>query len=106
RLRTMGAGTVVGELGLYLGCSASAAVVADRPSTLYHLSLDAFTQLEQTDPEVATALHKCMVRLVGARLANHNKTLQALLEEAEEVAQVSEVHLPPSHDPGAARAPA
>ena len=76
----MGAGTVVGELGLYLGCSASASVVADRPSTLYHLSLDAFTQLEQTDPEVATALHKFMVRLVGARLANHNKTLQALLE--------------------------
>lgn len=80
RLRTMGAGTVVGELGLYLGCPASASVVTERPSTLYHLSLDAFTQLEQTDPEVATALHKFMVRLVGARLANNNKTLQALLD--------------------------
>jgi len=77
----MGAGAVVGELGLYLGCPASASVVADRPSTLYHLSRDAFTQLEQTDPEVATALHKGMVRLVGARLANHNKTLHALLEQ-------------------------
>src|SRR5262249_52343130 len=40
RLRTMGAGGVVGGLGLYLGGPASAAVVADRPSTLYHLSLD------------------------------------------------------------------
>jgi SulP family sulfate permease len=80
RLRTMGAGTVVGELGLYLGWPASAAVVTDRPSTLYHLSIEAFTQLEQSDPEVATALHKFMVRLVGARLANNNKTLQALLD--------------------------
>ena len=80
RLRTMGAGTVVGELGLYLGCPSSASVVTERPSTIYHLSIDAFTQLEKTDPEVATALHKFMVRLVGARLANNNKTLQALLD--------------------------
>ncbi len=79
RLRTMGAGTAVGELGLYLGRPASASVVTERPSTIYHLSIDAFKQIEKTDPEVATALHKFMVRLVGERLANNNKTLQALL---------------------------
>lgn len=80
RLRTMGAGTVVGELGLYLGYRASASVVTVQPSTIYHLSVDGLKQMEETDPEIAAAFHKFIVHLLGERLVNTNKTLNALLD--------------------------
>lgn len=79
RLRKMAMGTVVGELGLYLGSRASASVVTNKPSTLYHLSIENLNKMEATDPELASAFHKFIARLLGNRLANTDKSLQALL---------------------------
>jgi SulP family sulfate permease len=83
RLRKMGAGTVVGEMGLYLGTAASASVVTNQPSTVYYLSAEALEQMEETKPEMAAAFHRYIAQLLGERLARANDTLQALLEEPQ-----------------------
>jgi SulP family sulfate permease len=80
RLRTMGAGTVVGELGMYLGLPATASVVTEEATTIYGLSVDALREMEEKDPAIATAFHKFVILLLGERLANTNRSLQALLD--------------------------
>ena len=80
RLRKMGAGTTVGELGLYVGRPASASVVTDRPSTIYYLSAHNLKRMEETEPEIAAAFHKFIAGLLGERLADTTSALQALLE--------------------------
>ena len=80
RLRTMGAGTVVGEVGMYLGSKASASVVTDCPSTIYSLSSGKLSQMEETDPAIAAAFHKFMAQLLSERLVSTTDTLQSALE--------------------------
>jgi SulP family sulfate permease len=82
RLRKMGPGTVVGEMGLYLGAVASASVVTRQPSTIYHLSAQDLGRLEREDPKIAAALHNYIAQLLSERLARANNTLQALFEES------------------------
>lgn len=79
RLRTMGPGTVVGELGFYLGQRASASVVVQQSGTVYRFSADALHRMQENDPQIAALFHEFMARLLGERLANMNTTLQALL---------------------------
>jgi SulP family sulfate permease len=80
RLRTMGAGTVVGEVGMYLGSKASASVAADRPSTIYRLSSDKLSEMEKADPAIAAAFHRFMAQLLSERLVSVTDTLQSALE--------------------------
>ena len=80
RLRTMGPGTVVGELGLYLNIPATANVVTDQPSVVYKLSSDGFRQMDEQDPRLASAFHKFIARLVGDRLRDTLATIRALSE--------------------------
>lgn len=80
RLRTMGAGTVVGELGMYLGLPATASVVTDQQCTVWYLSAENLKKMEETDPRAAASFHKFVACILGERLANSNKTLQALLD--------------------------
>lgn len=80
RLRTMGPGTVVGEIGLYLRQVRTASVVADEPSVVHRLSDEALKRMERNDPHTAAALHRFMVHMLAERVANTNKTLQALLD--------------------------
>ncbi|MCB0172336.1 MAG: SLC26A/SulP transporter family protein [Anaerolineae bacterium] len=79
RLRTMGAGTVVGEMGAYLGRPASASVVTDQPSSVLYLSVERLQEIEATEPHITAAFHKFMVQLQSERLASANDTLNALL---------------------------
>jgi SulP family sulfate permease len=80
RLRRMGAGTVVGEVGLYVGSPASASVVTNQPSTIYYLSVDSLKRMEQIAPELAAAFHKFIACVLGERLVDQTAALQALLE--------------------------
>lgn len=80
RLRTMGSGTIVGELGVYMNNPASATVIADMPTIAYFLSREALSKMEDEDPNLATAFHKFMVTFVGKRLLSSNVTLQALMD--------------------------
>ena len=80
RLRSMRGGTTVGEIGLYLGETRTASVVADRPSIVYRLSKKALKEMEKRDPEVAALLHQWIATLLAERLADNNRTIEALLE--------------------------
>jgi SulP family sulfate permease len=79
RLKTMGKGTVVGEVSLYLGSKASASVVTDEPCQIYYLSKQKFHQLNQDAPEKASELHTYVVKLLSDRLAESNTTIRALM---------------------------
>lgn len=80
RLRQMGAGTVIGELGFYLGGKASATVTTDFKSEIYLLTISDLGKLEREDPELAYKFHRYIIQLLGQRLQNMNASVQALLE--------------------------
>jgi len=80
RLRRMNPGTVVGELGVYLNYPATAAVVANQSSHTLFISLEALQKMERENPAIAAAFHKFIVQILGERLSNSNKTLQAVLD--------------------------
>jgi SulP family sulfate permease len=83
RLRKMGPGSIVGEMGLYLERPASASVRAMQPTTLYLISREALQRIEEDDPELASALHKFIVQLLAERLALANQTIQAVLGDSD-----------------------
>lgn len=78
RLETSGPGTVVGELGLYLGLPASASVTALVPSTVYGLSAESLRHLEHDEPLAAALLHRFLLKRVGLRLRGALETIDAL----------------------------
>jgi SulP family sulfate permease len=80
RLRSIRGGATVGEMGLYLEAVRTASVVAARPSSVYRLSAQALKEMRENDPEVAALLHEWIARLLAERLADNNRTIEALLD--------------------------
>jgi SulP family sulfate permease len=80
RLSSVRGGATVGEMGMYLGDERTASVVADRRSVVYCLSRHALDKMEKDDPKVAALLHQWIARLLAERLANNNRTIEALLD--------------------------
>jgi sulfate permease, SulP family len=80
RLRSIRGGATVGEMGLYLESARTASVVAARPSSVYRLSAQALKEMREKDPEVAALLHEWIARLLAERLADNNRTIEALLD--------------------------
>lgn len=78
RLRTMGAGSVVGESGLYLGARRSASVRATRASVLYRLSIPALDRMTREAPALAAAFHQFVARLLADRMVNTTSAAQML----------------------------
>ena len=79
RMRKMGAGTVVGELGMYLNQARIASVVTEEPSVVYRLSRKAIETMEEKNPQTAATFHRFMVQFLAERLINTDKTLKTLL---------------------------
>jgi SulP family sulfate permease len=79
RLKSLGAGTVVGEVSLYLGSKASASVLTETDCVIYFLSKDNFQKLNLSSPAKAAELHTYIVKLLSDRLAKSNATIQALM---------------------------
>jgi SulP family sulfate permease len=80
RLRTMNSGTVVGELGLYLGEARTASIVADELCVVYRLSRENLKRMQREKPGLASAFNLFMVRLLADRLLDTSKILQSVLE--------------------------
>ena len=78
RLETMKTGRVIGELGFYLGQKRTAAVVADEPSTVYLLSAQNLSNMEQKAPDVASYFHHLIVQLLAERTTHLIRTVAAL----------------------------
>lgn len=79
RLRTCGAGTVVGEMALYTSQPRSADVVADGECRVLKLSAATLARLEVESPAVAHQLHRFVVKLLSSRLISANDEVRALL---------------------------
>jgi SulP family sulfate permease len=80
RLRTMGPGTVVGEVGMYTGGARTASIVAEEPSRLLRLSRSALERMEREDPDLAAAIHRMFARSMAGRLTDTLRTIDALLD--------------------------
>jgi len=80
RLRTMGAGTVVGELGLYLDANRTASIVTESNCQVYRLTRNNLTRMREENPALASTFHHFMMRMVAVRLVSTSRTLQAILE--------------------------
>ena len=79
RLRTMGPGSVVGEIGLYLQIPRTATLLADQASVIHELGEEALRQMEQRDAEAAAAFHHFLARTLAERLQQTNIMLEAAL---------------------------
>lgn len=80
RLQSLEGGTVVGEMGLYLGTKRSASAIADYRTVVYRLTRSALLALKQQEPELAAAFHEFMIRQTCERLAGVNRLLEAMLK--------------------------
>jgi SulP family sulfate permease len=80
RLRTLRSGTVVGEIAMYLNSPRTADVTTTQKSILYRLTADALARMEAEDPPTASALHEWIAKQMAERLADNNKTIEALLD--------------------------
>ena len=78
RLRSMGAGTVVGEIAFYLGVPRSASVVALEPTTAYSLSSARLRDMQRDDPTLATIFHHYMARTLATKVVDTNRLVGAL----------------------------
>jgi SulP family sulfate permease len=76
RLRTQNAGTVVGEVGLFLGGRRTASVVTEESSTVYMLTAAALQRMRSEDPGLALAFHEFIVRLLAERLTTASNMLR------------------------------
>jgi SulP family sulfate permease len=77
RLRSFGAGTIVGEMAIYTGSRRSADVVADVPTIVERLTLATLKRLETDDPVLAAQFHAFVVRVLAARLVVANEQIRA-----------------------------
>jgi len=80
RVRRTGSGTVIGELGFYLGTPRSASVISDTPGIAYKLSSKRLEQMNMESPQLASELHKFMANLMAERLLRTTNTLKSLME--------------------------
>ena len=68
RVRSLGAHTTVGEMGLLTGGARSATIIAEADCVLYRLSLDAFERLKRDRPALMQALLTYVISVMAQRL--------------------------------------
>ncbi|MGD9146870.1 MAG: SulP family inorganic anion transporter [Anaerolineae bacterium] len=79
RLQTLGLGTAVGELGLYLGIRTTASAIAESPTVAYRLTRAALSRMKEEEPELAATFHEFIAHLLSERLTATTRTLEAVL---------------------------
>jgi sulfate permease, SulP family len=78
RLRSMVAGSFVGEIGLYSQEPRSASVIAEQDALIYRLSASALERLTTTDSALVAAFHALLFRLSAERLRFASAEIAAL----------------------------
>ncbi|HYH28010.1 MAG TPA: SulP family inorganic anion transporter, partial [Actinomycetota bacterium] len=79
RIRGIHPGTVVGELGMYLGTRRTASVVAETDAVLHRLTAAALERMQDQEPDLAAAVHRTLARMLAERLSASISTIEALL---------------------------
>jgi len=80
RLRSIRGGATVGEMGIYLGDTRTAFVVASRHSTVYRLSLQSLTEMREKDPRIAALFHEWIARQLAERIKDNLRMFEALMD--------------------------
>lgn len=80
RLRALTGGTMIGEIGMYLGQPRNATAVADEFTEAHVLTAARLRDMEARDPHLANALHHAMASLLAERLTATNGLLQRLID--------------------------
>lgn len=79
RLRSMRAGTIVGEVGFYLGRPRSASIVVSEKGIFQKLTRDAYYKMGEEQPEAASGFHVFIACVVSERLASTNHMVEVLM---------------------------
>jgi len=77
-VRTMRAGSILGEMAVYTGSPRSASAVAHHECVLYRLTVDSYNKLVSDHPVEAGLFSSYIVRLMAERLGRANKAVLAL----------------------------
>ncbi|MDF1667292.1 MAG: cyclic nucleotide-binding domain-containing protein, partial [Planctomycetota bacterium] len=80
RLRSLGSGAIIGEMGLYTKAPRSATLTAVEATTLFVLSRESLNQIQREDPLLATTFHCYIAQILAGRLGQANNTLKFLLK--------------------------
>ena len=80
RLRSISAGTIVGEVGFYLGQLRSASIVAVEATVLHMLDREALERMEQEDPDTAMSFHTFVSCILSERLIATNHMVESLID--------------------------
>ena len=80
RLRSMTAGTVVGEVGFYLKKERSASIVMTEAGVLQRLSHEALRRMEESEAQTASAIHVLIASVLSDRLSTSNRVIQDLMD--------------------------
>lgn len=80
RLRTLRAGTVIGEMAFYLGTLRSAAVITESPVSGYKLTREALQRLTDQHPAAAARFHETLARQLAERLSEANQLVETAMQ--------------------------
>lgn len=79
RLRSMSAGAILGEMGVYTGGPRTASVVANQACIIHCLTGDALQRMEKEQPALVAQFHRFVARRLASRLADTNQVLYDVL---------------------------
>ncbi len=79
RLRRVGPGAFLGEVGFFAKEAATATVIADKPATVLLLSRESFENLRKSDPDLALKLTQTVLALTAQRLKVTNALVGDLM---------------------------
>ncbi len=78
RIRSMKAGAIIGEIGIYHDGTRTASALAEMSTSTLALSAAGFKAMETNDPVLAQAFHRAVVELLSERLTATNRLLSKL----------------------------
>ncbi|MCY0147035.1 SulP family inorganic anion transporter [Hoeflea sp. G2-23] len=77
-VRTMRAGSILGEMAVYTGSPRSASALARQDCALFCLSVESYHRLVSESPAEAGVFASCIVKLMAERLGRANRAVLAL----------------------------
>jgi sulfate permease, SulP family len=78
RINSMGPGTVVGEIALFLGWQRSASVIAESEIKAHTLTRETLGRISKDDPDLVIAFQGFLVRMLAERLIDANRLISCL----------------------------